>query len=71
MMATLELNYCRLARARTIVKAVRIHYGTKNAVETVRQLQFECETISEFQLSHCLDGIFSPIINSEGLNTFV
>ncbi len=42
--------------------------ATKNAVETLRQLQFECETISEFQLSHCLDGIFRPIINSEGPN---
>ncbi len=33
------------------IQAVRIHYGTKNAVGTVRQFQFECEETSDLQVA--------------------
>ncbi len=67
----IELAESRLSVIRRI-RAVRNYYGTKNAVETVTQLQFECEAKSGLQLSsHSFDGIFSAIINSDGLTTFV
>ncbi len=53
------------------IQAIRIHYGTKNTVGTVRQFQYECEETSELQLPQSFDGIFSPIINSDFLNTLV
>ncbi len=49
--AGIELAETRLSLNERI-HAVRIHYLTKNAVKTVRQLQFECEAISKLQLYH-------------------
>ncbi len=46
--AGIELAETRLSLDKRI-QAVRIYYGAKNVVETVRQLQFECEATSELQ----------------------
>ncbi len=62
----IELAETRLSVDKRIL-AVRNYYGTKNAVETVRQLQFECKAKSELQLSNSFDDSFRPIINSDGL----
>ncbi len=58
-----ELAEARLSLDKRI-QAV-IHYLTKNAAETVRKLQFQCEAISKLQLYHSFDGIFNPIIRSD------
>ncbi len=52
-------------------QAVGIYYWTKNAVKTVKQLQFECEATFRTQFFHSFDGMPVPLINSDGLNTFV
>ncbi len=49
------------------IQAVRVYSGTKNAVETVRQLPFECEATSLLQLSHSFHSVFSPIIGVSGI----
>ncbi len=68
--AGIEFTETRLS-SDTCLQAVRIYYGTKNVIETARQLQFEYGATSELQLFHSFHGIFSHIINSDGLNSFV